>query len=77
MQKEFKIPNPGIGFTWVIELLIKILAALLPLITPSIRKALEEFLLDLYKKALETPNPWDDFLVKFFLRILNIPIPGE
>ena len=77
MEKEFKLPNPGIGFTWVIELLIKILAALLPLITPALRKELERFLLDWYKKAIETPNPWDDFLAKFFLRILGIPIPGD
>jgi hypothetical protein len=42
-----------------------------------IKEALTTFLLDLYKKAHETPNPWDDFVVKFLLRILSIPVPGE
>jgi len=74
-MNEWEKPNPGIGFTWIIELLIKIMASLLPIISPHLRKALEEFLTDLYKKASETPNPWDDFLVKFLLRMLLIPIP--
>jgi len=74
---EFKNPNPGIMFTWIIDLLIKTLAAILPILTPMIKKALEEFLTDLYKKAVETPNPWDDFVIRFLLRILSIPIPGE
>jgi len=74
-MKEFSLPNPGIGFTWIIELLIKILAALLPLITPTLRKELEKFLLNWYEKAKETPNPWDDFLAKFLLRILGIEVP--
>jgi len=74
---EFKTPNPGIGWTWIINLLVKALSVLLPVLTPEIRKLLEESLLDLYKKAVETPNPWDDFLVRMLLRILSIPVPGE
>jgi hypothetical protein len=74
---EFKAPNPGVGFTWIINLLINILGSILPVLTPMIKEALTTFLLDLYKKAHETPNPWDDFVVKFLLRILSIPVPGE
>lgn len=77
MVNEFKMPNPGIGFTWIINLLISILSTLIPLITPILKHELEVFLLGWYAKAIETPNPWDDFLAKFFLRILGIPIPGE
>lgn len=74
---EFKKPNPGIGFTWVINLLINALGAILPVLTPIIKRELEVFLTALYKKAMETPNPWDDYLVRFLLRILSIPIPEE
>jgi len=74
---EYKNPNPGIGWTWVINFLINLLGAILPVLTPMIKEALTAFLLDLYKKSLETPNPWDDFVIRFFLRILSIPIPGE
>jgi hypothetical protein len=77
MSHEFKMPNPGIGFTWIINLLISILSTLIPLITPILKVELEAFLLGWYAKAKETPNPWDDFLAKFFLRIFGIPIPGE
>jgi hypothetical protein len=74
---EFKKPNPGVGFTWVINLLINALGSILPVLTPMIKDSLSAFLTDLYKKALETPNPWDDFIVKFLLRILSIPVPGD
>jgi len=74
---EFKSPNPGVGFSWIINLLINALGSILPVLSPMIKEALNTFLTDLYKKAIETPNPWDDFLVRFLMRILAIPIPGE
>jgi hypothetical protein len=74
---EFKKANPGVGFTWIINLLINALGSILPVLTPMIKDSLSAFLTDLYKKALETPNPWDDFIVKFLLRILSIPVPGD
>ena len=74
---SFEKPNPGVGFTWIINLLINALGSILPVLTPMIKDSLSAFLTDLYKKALETPNPWDDFVVKFLLRILSIPVPGE
>lgn len=77
MGQIFKAPNPGIGFTWIIQLLVQIFSTILPVITPSLKGALEEFLLELYQKAKETANPWDDFLVKFLLRMLSITVPGE
>jgi len=74
-MKEFKAPNPGIGLTWVINLVLQILGTILPVITPSLRDALERFLKDFYAKAKETPNPWDDFLAKFLLRIVGSEVP--
>jgi len=74
---SFEKPNPGVGFTWIINLLINVLGSILPVLTPMIRESLSAFLTDLYKKAVETPNPWDDFVVKFLLRILSIPVPGD
>lgn len=75
MGTQFKMPNPGVSFTWIIHLIISALGSILPVLTPMIREALIVFLTDLYKKAVETPNPWDDFVVKFLMRILSIPIP--
>jgi hypothetical protein len=77
MEKvEFKFPNPGIGFTWIINLVLQVLGTILPVVTPSIRELLEKFLKDFYAKAKETPNPWDDFLAKFLMRILGIEVPA-
>jgi len=67
--------NPGIGWTWLIEILIKALSALLVAVTPALREVLKDFLLEYYEKAKETANPWDDFLAKFLLRILGIEVP--
>jgi hypothetical protein len=74
---SFEKSIAGVGFTWIINLLINALGSILPVLTPMIKDSLSAFLTDLYKKALETPNPWDDFIVKFLLRILSIPVPGE
>ena len=77
MYKSFVRANPGVGFTWIVNILIQVFSTILPVITPSLKKELEDFLVGLYNKAKETPNPWDDFLLKFLLRMLSIPIPGE
>jgi len=77
MYKSFVKPNPGVGFTWIIGILVQIFSTIMPIITPTLKKELEEFLTGLYNKAKETPNPWDDFLLKFLLRMLGISIPGE
>jgi hypothetical protein len=45
------------------------------LVTPEIKKLLNDFLTALYLKALATDNPWDDFAVGFLLDILAIPRP--
>lgn len=72
-----EFPNPGIGWTWLIKILIKVLGAIMPVITPTLTELLKNSLLEFYKQALETPNPWDDFLARFLLRILDIPVPAE
>lgn len=74
---SFEAPNPGIGFSWIINILIKILATLFPQISDELRTSLERFLLDFYSNALRTDNPWDDFLARFLLRIFSIPFPPE
>lgn len=77
LRPEFELPNPGIGWTWLITLLVKALKVLMPIITPVIREELEKFLLEWYAKTLETPNPWDDFVARFLLRIFDIPVPEK
>ena len=76
-KNHYPAPNPGIGFTWLISILVKALGAIFPQVSSDIKAALEEFLLDFYKKALETTNPWDDFVARFLLRIFSIPVPPE
>lgn len=74
--KDIKQPNPGIGWTWIVNLLIAVLKVILPVLSPTLRDELEKVMVSLYNKAMETDNPWDDFLMRFLLRILGIPIPS-
>lgn len=74
---SFQAPNPGIGFSWIINILIKIFAGLFPQVSAELRKHLETFLLDFYDRAMGTDNPWDDFLARFLLRVFSIPVPPE
>lgn len=68
-------PNPGVSWWWLINLIVDILRPLVDIVSPTIRKRLEDFLIDFYNDAIETENPYDDFLARFLLRIFAIPIP--
>lgn len=59
----------------VLAVLAFIFRPLLKIMTPKIEEALEKFVLDLYRKALETDNPVDDLVVGFLLDILDIERP--
>lgn len=58
-------------FKWAIQIFGPIIGQ----VTPAITAELNVFLTGLYKKALATPNPWDDFAIGMLLDILAIPRP--
>jgi hypothetical protein len=62
-------------WTKILLMVMKIVVPLFGLVTPEIKKLLNDFLTALYLKALATDNPWDDFAVGFLLDILAIPRP--
>ena len=59
-------------FKWMIQ----IFGGIIGQVTPGIVLELNNFLTNLYKKALATPNPWDDFAIGMLLDILAIPRPS-
>jgi len=67
--------NPGISWTWIINLLVVVLKPIIEILTPMIRTELEKLAVKFYAKAESTTNPWDDFLAEFLLKILGLPIP--
>lgn len=64
-----------IAWGWILELAMKILVPLFNMITPELKQLLNDFLTQLYVKALATENPWDDFAIGFLMDILAIPRP--
>jgi hypothetical protein len=56
---------------WV-NLAAKIVGAILSLVTPEIKQLLADLLNNLYKKAVATPNPWDDKLVELLAEIVGV-----
>lgn len=56
------------AFKWI----AKMLAAIMPMVTPAIKKELEKFLVDLHARALKTKNPVDDYVTSFFLDLMGI-----
>jgi len=67
--------NPGISWSWLINVLVAIIGPLLNIITPKLREELAKLLTTFYVKAKSTDNPWDDFLAEFLLRALGYPVP--
>ena len=62
-------------WTLIVQLILKLLIPMLSVITPVLKEELETWLLEFYAKALETENPWDDFVAGFLLDIFSIPRP--
>ncbi len=65
----------GISWWWLIDLMVNVMRPLVDIVSPTLRKELEDFMIGFYNRALETDNPWDDFLARFLLRIFAISIP--
>ena len=59
----------------VLMWIAQIFAGIIGQVTPGIILELKLFLINLYNKALATPNPWDDFAIGMLLDILGIPRP--
>jgi hypothetical protein len=59
----------------ILKYVFQIFAGIIGQMTPSIISELNVFLTGLYKKALATPNPYDDFAIGMLLDILGIPRP--
>jgi len=59
----------------ILKYVFQIFAGIIGQMTPAIVAELNTLLTALYKKALATPNPYDDFAVGMLLDILGIPRP--
>jgi len=59
----------------ILKWMFQIFAGVIGQATPAIVAELAAFLTGLYKKAVATPNPYDDFAVGMLLDILGIPRP--
>lgn len=64
-----------VSWMWLIQLVASALGPILGSLTPVVKAALNDFLTNLYKQALATENPWDDYVVGMLLDILAIPRP--
>ena len=59
---------------WV-EIGIRVLGAIVRLVSPEIRKLMEDLLTEWYEKAKQTDNPWDDYLVEVVAQLLGVELP--
>lgn len=64
----------GITYEIALSLIKKIFALVLPEVSGHIKQLLEAYLKDLYKKAIETENVFDDYLVILIADILGIKL---
>lgn len=62
------------NFNFLSSLLSGILYPLLSLLSPLIKDELNTFIQSLYKKAVVTSSPWDDFVIKILADILSIDL---
>lgn len=53
------------------KLLEKLIPLLLTVMSPEIKKAVAQFVLQLEEQAAKTPNPWDDMFVAILKSIIK------
>ena len=58
---------------WV-EVGIRILGAIIKVVSPEIREAGERAIKEWYEKAKQTDNPWDDYLVELIASLLGFKL---
>lgn len=69
----------GFSWNWTLKLLAGTVGRIVGLISPEFRRVTEESMQAWYDRALETDNPWDDYLVIIVAGILGVPLqePAE
>ena len=64
----------GLSKGWLVRIVIAVLRPLIKLVTPDIEKQMEKFVKDLYVKAQDTPNVFDDMFVEFIAELLDVEL---
>lgn len=62
--------------TWTFweRITIAILSAILRAVSPILREALQKAIKELYEKAKQTDNPYDDMFIALLARLLGIEV---
>lgn len=61
----------------ILKVLLTILANILPIISPELRKMIEEVIVNLYQHAKQTNNPFDDIAIELLAGLLGIDLLEE
>jgi hypothetical protein len=64
----------AITYQILIALVREIIELIMPKVSAHIRELLSRYLNDLYDRACETSNVFDDYFIEFIALILNIPL---
>jgi hypothetical protein len=64
----------NVTYSFFINLAVKVLGAIIQVISPEIRKLVHDSMQRLYDNAKQTPNPWDDFFVKLLATIVGVEL---
>jgi len=59
---------------WLLSIVLAVIRPLVKLVTPDIEKQMEKFVKDLYVKAQDTPNVFDDMFVEFIAELLDVEL---
>jgi hypothetical protein len=66
--------NVPVTMGWLIPMIVMVLKPIVNALTPIIRAEIVKAIQTWYPKAVATPNPWDDFLVVFLAKLLQIDV---
>lgn len=60
---------------WLVQFAIPIIKEIFVLVSPLLKKELDDFALDFYEKAKTTKSAWDDVAAAVLMQVLGLDTP--
>jgi len=77
MGESTGVQQAAVNWTWLLTLVAAVLGPIFKLLSPKIRDAIRTTMLELWKKAQATDNPFDDMAVRFIFELLALEKPAD
>lgn len=67
----------AVSLPWLLGLIAVVIKPVVQALSKKFRDEIQRWITREYAEALETDNPWDDYLFTFLAKMLGVELPTE